>query len=90
MRKIHVTWHFFEASGPQGHFFEKTKKNPFLDKVNGGISSTGCSAHLDFEKKANFFPVNSNLKALEKNQKVIRSLKGNLLTSFVVSELVPI
>ena len=36
MRKIHVTWQFFEASGPQGHFFEKTK-NPFLDKVNGSM-----------------------------------------------------
>ena len=32
MRKIHVTQQFFEASGPQVHFFEKTK-NPFLDKV---------------------------------------------------------
>ena len=26
MRKIDVTRQFFEASGPQGHFFEKTKK----------------------------------------------------------------
>ena len=26
MRKIHVTLQFFEAGGPQGHFFEKTKK----------------------------------------------------------------
>ena len=26
MRKIHVTRQFFEASGPRGHFFEKTKK----------------------------------------------------------------
>ena len=32
MRKIHVTRQFFEASGPQGSFFEKTK-TPFLDKV---------------------------------------------------------
>ena len=29
MRKIHVTGQFFEASGPQGHFFEKTK-NPVM------------------------------------------------------------
>ena len=29
MRKIHVTRQFFEASGPQGHFFEKTKKQVF-------------------------------------------------------------
>ena len=78
MRKIHVTREFFEASGPQGHFFEKTK-TPFLDKVYGsmrtkfqvcivfrlarrrdpntythiqvkiGISSTGCSPHVDFD-----------------------------------------
>ena len=31
MRKIHVTRQFFEASGPQGHSFEKTN-NRFLDK----------------------------------------------------------
>ena len=36
MQKIHVIRQFFEASGPQGHFFEKTKK-PFLDKVNGSM-----------------------------------------------------
>ena len=30
MRKIHVTRQFFEASGPQGHYLEKTK-NPFID-----------------------------------------------------------
>ena len=30
MRKIHLTRLFFEAGGPQRHFFEKTKK-PFLD-----------------------------------------------------------
>ena len=36
MRKIHMTRQFFEASGPQGHFFEKTK-NLFLDKVFGSI-----------------------------------------------------
>ena len=29
MRIIHVTRQFFEASGPQGHFFEKTKKLRF-------------------------------------------------------------
>ena len=34
MRKIHVTWEFFEASARHGDFFEKTKKNPFLDMVN--------------------------------------------------------
>ena len=34
MRKIHVTRQFFEASG---HFFEKTKKKTFLDKVNGSM-----------------------------------------------------
>ena len=28
MRKIHVTRQLFEASGPQGNFFEKTNKNP--------------------------------------------------------------
>ena len=83
MWKIHVTRHFFEASGPQGHFFEKSK-NQFLDLVQGsvctkfqvcivfrlarrhdtneqlhpyihiqvkiGISSTGCSPHVDFDK----------------------------------------
>ena len=32
MRKIHVTRDFLEASGPQGHFFEKTKIT-FLDMV---------------------------------------------------------
>ena len=32
MRKNHVTRQFFEASGPQGKFFEKTK-NTFLDMV---------------------------------------------------------
>ena len=83
MGKIHVKRQFFEDSGPQGHFFEKTK---FLGKVYGsmctkfkvcigfrlarrratntyihklihkythtqiklGISSTCCSAHVDF------------------------------------------
>ena len=34
MRKIHVAWQYFEASGRHGDFFEKTKKKPFLDKVN--------------------------------------------------------
>ena len=29
MRKIHVTRQFFEAGGPQGQFFAKTKKKPF-------------------------------------------------------------
>ena len=29
MRKVHVTRHFFEAGGPPGDFFEKTKKNVF-------------------------------------------------------------
>ena len=36
MRKIHVIRQFFEATGPQGHFFEKTD-NPFLDMVEGGV-----------------------------------------------------
>ena len=84
MRKIHVTRPFFEASGPQAHFFDKAKKKTFLDMVKGsvgikfqicinfrlarrsrtahihkptdiisqvklGISSTGCSPHVDFE-----------------------------------------
>ena len=31
MRKIDVTRQFFEASGLQGHFFEKQNKNSFLD-----------------------------------------------------------
>ena len=35
MRKIYVTRQFFEASGPQGHFFEKNKITRFLEKVNG-------------------------------------------------------
>ena len=84
MRKIHVTRQFFEASDPQGHFFEKTK-NPFFKyglgecvyRISGlylfslwpkcavqterhtnrttylqvkiGISSTGCSPHVDFD-----------------------------------------
>ena len=26
MRKIHVTWQFFKAGGPQRHFFEKKQK----------------------------------------------------------------
>ena len=34
MRNIHVTRQFFEASGPHGQFFEKTK-TPFLDMVYG-------------------------------------------------------
>ena len=37
MRKIHATLQFFEASGRHGDFFEKTKKNPFLEKVNGSM-----------------------------------------------------
>ena len=37
MRKIHVTRQFFEASGSHGDFMEKTKKNQFLDKVNGSM-----------------------------------------------------
>ena len=36
MRKIHVTQQFFEASGRNKDFFEKTN-NSFLDKVNGGM-----------------------------------------------------
>ena len=28
-QKTHVTRQFFKASGPQGHFFEKTKKKRF-------------------------------------------------------------
>ena len=28
---------FFEASGPQGHFFEKTKKKTFLNMVQGSV-----------------------------------------------------
>ena len=32
MRKSHMTRQLFEASGPQGHFFEKTKKK-FIDMV---------------------------------------------------------
>ena len=35
MQKIHVPREFFEASGRHGDFFEKTKKNDFLDKFNG-------------------------------------------------------
>ena len=80
MRKIHVTLQFFEASGPQGNFFEKTKKTVFRYalgecgyQISGlylfslwpkgvvqtnrptylhmkiGISSTGCSPHVDFD-----------------------------------------
>ena len=30
MQKIHVTRQHFEASGLQGHFFGKTKKNMFV------------------------------------------------------------
>ena len=37
MRKIHVTRQFFEASGRHGDLIEKTKKKPFLDKVNGSM-----------------------------------------------------
>ena len=81
-----MTRHLFEASGHQGHFFEKTNKNLFLDndlgecvyqisglysfsfdqelpykltdpqttwptylQVKIGISSTGCSPHMDFD-----------------------------------------
>ena len=29
MRKIHMTWQFSKASGPHGHFFEKTKITRF-------------------------------------------------------------
>ena len=34
LRKIHVTRQFFEASGPQGIFFQK---KPFSDKVYGSM-----------------------------------------------------
>ena len=44
MQKIHVTRHFFEASGRHGDFFEKTN-NPFLDKVYGSMCTV--SAELD-------------------------------------------
>ena len=30
MPKIHVTWQVFEASGPQGHSFEKKSAIPFF------------------------------------------------------------
>ena len=50
MRKIHVTRQFFEASGPQGHFFEKTKK-PFLDEVYGSMC-TKCQVCLSFRQEA--------------------------------------
>ena len=36
VRKIHVTRQFFGAIGPQGPFFEKTKKN-VLDIVKGSV-----------------------------------------------------
>ena len=36
MRKIYVTWQFFEARGIQGYFFKKTK-NLFLDEVDGSM-----------------------------------------------------
>ena len=29
MPKIHMTWQYFEATGPQGHFFEKKQKTFF-------------------------------------------------------------
>ena len=32
-QKIPVTWQFSEASGTQGHVFEKTKQKQFLDMV---------------------------------------------------------
>ena len=35
MRKIHVTWQFFEAGGPQGHSFIKTKR-PFIRICGAG------------------------------------------------------
>ena len=34
MRKILVTWQFFEASGRHGDLSKKKHKNPFLDKVD--------------------------------------------------------
>ena len=37
MRKIHVIRWFFESSGRHGDLIEKTKKNPFSDKVNGSM-----------------------------------------------------
>ena len=37
VRKIHVARQFFEASGRHGDLIEKTKKNSFLDKVNGSM-----------------------------------------------------
>ena len=81
MRQIHVNRQFFEASGTQGHFFEKKKQNirfwiwsrgmcvptfrsvSFSVRPGGpvqtdgpthlqgiiGISSTGCSPHVDFD-----------------------------------------
>ena len=36
MRKIHVTRQFLGVSGPQAHFFERTKKM-FLDEVYIGV-----------------------------------------------------
>ena len=44
MRKIHVTRQFFEASGPQGHFFEK---KTFLDKIYGSMC-TKCPVCIVF------------------------------------------
>ena len=35
MRKIHVTWQFFEASSSHGDFFEKTKKPVFREGQMG-------------------------------------------------------
>ena len=37
MRKIHVIRKFLVANGRHVNFFEKTKKNTFLDKVNGSM-----------------------------------------------------
>ena len=35
MEKIHVTQHFFAASGPQGHFFENKNHEPVVTCVLG-------------------------------------------------------
>ena len=42
IRKIHVTQQFFEARGPQGHFFEKTCfwSNDFVMKIKNNLKKT--------------------------------------------------
>ena len=84
MRKIHWTRQFFEAGGPPGHFFEKTKK-PLLDKVYGSMC-TKCV--LNFRSVSLFVwpggvtQINSQInKDIHTYKSEIRNILDRLLAS---------